>query len=102
MLLDKLITHDKVDMLPGGFGSSQVMASSAVAERNHYPLISGAASSNELFNRGCKYYLPTRGSAKVMEGLQRMTLSKVAVFGMTPKRLIVVHVQIPLSAGFKR
>jgi hypothetical protein len=37
-----------------------------------------------------------------MEGLQQMTLSKVAVFGIPPERLVVVHVEIHLSADFRR
>jgi branched-chain amino acid transport system substrate-binding protein len=61
-LVDKLI-NDKVDLLLGGFGSSLVFAESAVAEKNKFPLISGAASSNKLFERGFKYYFSTLGKA---------------------------------------
>ncbi len=62
-LVEKLITDDKVDLLLGGFGSSLVFAASAVAEKYKYPLISGAASSNKLFERGFKYYFSTLGRA---------------------------------------
>jgi branched-chain amino acid transport system substrate-binding protein len=62
-LLEQLIVSDKVDLVLGGFGSSQVFAGSAVAEKYQYPLISGAASSNKLFERGFKYYFSTLGKA---------------------------------------
>ncbi|OGP91188.1 MAG: hypothetical protein A2156_02690 [Deltaproteobacteria bacterium RBG_16_48_10] len=60
---EKLITEDKVDLILGGFGSDSVFAGSAVAEKYKYPLISGAASSNKLFERGFKYYFSTLGKA---------------------------------------
>ena len=60
---EKLITEDKVDLVLGGFGSDSVFAGSAVAEKYKYPLISGAASSNKLFERGFKYYFSTLGKA---------------------------------------
>ncbi len=62
-LVEKLIVDDKVDLMLGGFGSSQVFAESAVAEKYKYPLISGGASSNKLFERGFKYYFATLGKA---------------------------------------
>lgn len=62
-LVEKLVVNDKVDLLLGGFGSSQVFAESAVAEKYKYPLISGGASSNKLFERGFKYYFATLGKA---------------------------------------
>jgi branched-chain amino acid transport system substrate-binding protein len=60
---EKLITEDKVDLILGGFGSDSIFAGSAVAEKYKYPLISGAASSNKLFERGFKYYFSTLGKA---------------------------------------
>lgn len=62
-LTEKLIVDDKVDLLLGGFGSSQVFAGSAVAEKYKYPLISGGASSDKLFTREFKYYFSTLGRA---------------------------------------
>lgn len=62
-LTEQLIVSDKVDLILGGFGSSQVFAQSAVAEKYQYPLISGGASSNKLFERGFKYYFSTLGKA---------------------------------------
>jgi branched-chain amino acid transport system substrate-binding protein len=62
-LTERLITGDKVDLILGGFGSDSVFAGSAVAEKYKYPMISGAASSNKLFDRGFKYYFSTLGKA---------------------------------------
>jgi len=62
-LVEKLITDDRVDLLLGGYGSSQVFAASAVAEKYRYPMISGGASSNKLFERGFRYYFSTLGKA---------------------------------------
>jgi branched-chain amino acid transport system substrate-binding protein len=62
-LIEQLVVSDKVDLLLGGFGSDAVFAGSAVAEKYQYPLISGGASSNKLFERGFKYYFSTLGKA---------------------------------------
>ncbi len=62
-LTEQLIESDKADLLLGGFGSDAVFAASAVAEKRGYPLISGGASSNKLFERGFKYYFSTLGKA---------------------------------------
>ncbi|MEW6348536.1 MAG: amino acid ABC transporter substrate-binding protein [Thermodesulfobacteriota bacterium] len=62
-LVEKLIVGDKVDLLLGGFGSDQVFAESAVSERHKFPMISGGASSNKLFERGYRYYFGTLGKA---------------------------------------
>lgn len=62
-LTEQLIVSDKVDLLLGGFGSNALFAASPVAEKDGYPLISGGASSNKLFERGFKYYFSTLGKA---------------------------------------
>jgi branched-chain amino acid transport system substrate-binding protein len=62
-LVEKLITEDRVDLLLGGFGSSQVIAASAVSEKFHYPMTCGAASTLKLFDRGFKYYFSLLGKA---------------------------------------
>jgi branched-chain amino acid transport system substrate-binding protein len=62
-LVERLITEDKVDLMLGGFGSSQIMAASAVSEKFRYPLTSGAASTLRLFDRGFKYYFSLLGKA---------------------------------------
>jgi branched-chain amino acid transport system substrate-binding protein len=62
-LVEKLIVDDQVDLLLGGFGSDQVFAESAIAEKYQHPMISGGASSNKLFDRGYRYYFGTLGKA---------------------------------------
>jgi branched-chain amino acid transport system substrate-binding protein len=62
-LTERLATHEKVDLMLGGFGSDSVFAASAISEKHKYPMISGGASSNKLFERGFKYYFSTLGKA---------------------------------------
>jgi branched-chain amino acid transport system substrate-binding protein len=62
-LVEKLITEDRVDLILGGFGSSQVIAASAVSEKYRYPMTCGAASTVKLFDRGFKYYFSLLGKA---------------------------------------
>lgn len=102
-LIDKLVTKDKVDLLLGGFGSSQVMAASAAAERHKYPLISGAASSNKLFVRGFKYYFSTLG--KATEEV-RGCVDVFTTVSPRPKTVAIVGANIPFCAlaceGYKK
>ncbi len=94
-LVEKLVKEDKVDLLLGGFGSSQVMAASAASERLKYPMVCGSASSNALFTRGYKYYFSTLGKAtEEVRGL-------VEVFNAVqpkPKTLAIVGANIPFTA----
>jgi branched-chain amino acid transport system substrate-binding protein len=62
-LVERLACVDKVDLILGGFGSDSVFAASAIAEKYKYPMISGGASSNKLFERGFRYYFSTLGKA---------------------------------------
>ncbi len=62
-LVERLATFEKVDLILGGFGSDSVFAASAISEKHKYPMISGGASSNKLFERGFKYYFSTLGKA---------------------------------------
>jgi branched-chain amino acid transport system substrate-binding protein len=102
-LVEKLITRDKVDLLLGGYASSQVMAASAAAERHQYPYISGGASSNILFKRGFKYYFATLGKAteEVKGAVDVFTAVKPR-----PKTVAIVAANIPFCAlaaqGFKK
>ncbi|MFQ5912323.1 MAG: amino acid ABC transporter substrate-binding protein [Nitrospinota bacterium] len=62
-LVERLVSQDKVDLLLGTYGSSQVFAASAISEKYGYPMVSGGASSNKLFQRGFKHYFSTLGRA---------------------------------------
>ncbi len=102
LLVRKLATKDNVDLMLGGYGSSLVMAASASSEALGYPLISGGASSNKLFERGFKYYFSTLGKAT------DEVSGAVRVFGVVspkPKTVAIVGSDIPFTAlacqGFK-
>lgn len=102
-LVEKLITQDKVDLLLGSYGSSQVMAASAAAERHKYPYLSGGASSNKLYDRGFKYYFGTLGKAteEVRGNVDMFTSVKPR-----PKTVAIVGSNIPFTAlaaeGYKK
>lgn len=51
---EKLINEDKVDVLVGPYSSSLTLEASLVAEKYHIPMVSAAASSEEIWSRGLK------------------------------------------------
>jgi branched-chain amino acid transport system substrate-binding protein len=101
-LVEKLITEDRVDLLLGGFGSSQIMAASAVSEKFRYPLTSGAASTLRLFDRGFRYYFSLLGKApEEVRGCVEILPS----LSPPPKTAAIIGANVPFSAdaadGFK-
>jgi branched-chain amino acid transport system substrate-binding protein len=50
----KLIEQDKVDLLVGPYSSSLTLKASLIAEKYDIPMVSAAASSEEIWNRGLK------------------------------------------------
>jgi len=101
-LTEKLITEDKVDLLLGGFGSSQVIAASAVSEKFKYPMTSGAASTLKLFDRGFKYYFSLIGKAPEEV---RGCVEILPTLRPKPKAVAIIGANIPFCAdaadGFK-
>ncbi len=101
-LTEKLITEDKVDLLLGGFGSSQVIASSAVSEKFKVPMTSGAASTLKLFDRGFKYYFSLIGKAPEEV---RGCVEILPALTPQPKTVAIIGANVPFSAdaadGFK-
>jgi branched-chain amino acid transport system substrate-binding protein len=102
-LVEKLITRDKVDLLLGGYGSSQVMAASAAAERHRYPYISGGAASNKLYERRFQYYFGTLG--KATEEV-RGCVDVFTAVSPKPETVAIVGANIPFCAlackGYKK
>jgi branched-chain amino acid transport system substrate-binding protein len=101
-LTEKLITEEKIDLLLGGFGSSQVIASSAVSEKYRYPMTSGAASTLKLFDRGFKYYFSLLGKApEEVRGCVEILPS----LHPRPQTVAIIGANVPFSAdaadGFK-
>ena len=101
-LVEKLITEDRADLLLGGFGSSQIMAASAVSEKFRYPLTSGAASTLRLFDRGFKYYFSLLGKAPEEV---RGCVEILPTLSPPPKSVAIIGANVPFSAdaadGFK-
>ena len=94
-LVEKLITEDRVDLLLGGFGSSQIMAASAVSEKFRYPLTSGAASTLRLFDRGFKYYFSLLGKAPEEV---RGCVEILPTLSPTPKSVAILGANVPFCA----
>ncbi len=101
-LTEKLITEDRVDLILGGFGSSQVIAASAVAEKYHYPMTCGAASTLKLFDRGFKYYFSLLGKAPEEV---RGCVDVLPALNPRPQTAAIIGANIPFCAdaadGFK-
>ncbi len=101
-LVEKLITEDKVDLILGGFGSSQVIAASAVSEKFRFPMTCGAASTLKLFDRGFQYYFSLLG--KATEEV-RGCIEILPTLHPRPKTVAVIGANIPFCAdaadGFK-
>ncbi len=102
-LVEKLITSDRVDLILGSYGSSQVFAASAVSEKYGFPMISGGASSDKLFERGFKYYFSTLGRAtEEVKGASEV----FSVARPRPKRVAVVAADILFTSlaaeGFRK
>jgi len=51
-LYERLITHDKVDLLLGPYGSDITMAASTVAEQHNFPMVATGAASGDIWARG--------------------------------------------------
>jgi branched-chain amino acid transport system substrate-binding protein len=94
-LTEKLITEDKMDLLLGGFGSSQVIAASAVSEKFRFPMISGAASTLKLFDRGFKYYFSLLGKAPEEV---RGCVEILPTLRPRPETVAIIGANIPFTA----
>jgi len=101
-LVEKLITEDKMDLILGGFGSSQVIAASAVSEKYRYPMTCGAASTLKLFDRGFKYYFSLLGKAPEEV---RGCIEILPTLTPRPATVAIIGANIPFCAdaadGFK-
>jgi branched-chain amino acid transport system substrate-binding protein len=101
-LVEKLITEDKVDLILGGFGSSQVIAASAVSEKFRFPMTCGAASTLKLFDRGFRYYFSLLGKAPEEV---RGCIEILPTLTPRPETVAIIGANIPFSAdaadGFK-
>jgi branched-chain amino acid transport system substrate-binding protein len=83
-LYEKLITHDKVDLLIGPYSSAVTMAASTVAEKHGIPMVSAGASASEIWGRGFKnvfgLYTPANTYMdQVMDFAKAKDLERVAL-----------------------
>ncbi|MCB2226580.1 MAG: amino acid ABC transporter substrate-binding protein [Desulfarculaceae bacterium] len=103
MLVERLITQDKVDLLLGSYGSAQVMAAAAVAERHKVPYLSGGASADRLYQRHYKYFFGTLG--KATEAV-RGAVEVFTTVSPKPKTVAILGSNLPFAKlacqGFKK
>lgn len=55
-MAERLVSEDNVDFLFGPYGSPTNYAACIVADQNQIPMVSGAASDPEIFDRGLNYF----------------------------------------------
>lgn len=55
-LANRLASEDEVDFLFGPYGSPLNFSASVVSQQSQIPMVSGAASDPEIFDRGLNYY----------------------------------------------
>lgn len=55
-MAERLVSEDDVDFLFGPYGSPTNYAACIVADQNQVPMVSGAASDPEIFDRGLQYF----------------------------------------------
>jgi branched-chain amino acid transport system substrate-binding protein len=63
-LYEKLITHDKVDLVLGPYSSAVTNPVAGVTEKYKYPMITAGASSSKIFAQGRKYVFGIYSPAK--------------------------------------
>jgi branched-chain amino acid transport system substrate-binding protein len=55
VLMQKLITEDKVNFLLGPYGSAATATDAAIAEQNQVPMVEANGAAQAIFNQGYKY-----------------------------------------------
>lgn len=76
-LTERLITTDKVDFVFSPYGSGNVFAASAIAERHRKVMINAGGTAGNIYTRGFKYFFSawatgdeyTKGLFEVLAGL---------------------------------
>jgi len=58
-LVEKLINEDHIKFLLGPYGSGASMPTTAIAERNHLPMVIAHGASTPIYTRGFKYVFGT-------------------------------------------
>lgn len=76
-LVDRFITQDQTNLILGGYGTANVQAASAVAEKNKAIYINIGAVSASLYNRGFKYFFgATPRAEEYLNGMVDLALTQ--------------------------
>src|SRR2546421_11156428 len=80
VLMQKLITEDKVNLLLGPYGSAATATDAAIAEQNQVPMVEANGAAQAIFNQGYKYTFGVLSPAnKYLQGVVDMAAT------LTPK-----------------
>src|SRR5438105_1210323 len=80
VLMQKLITEDKVNLLLGPYGSAATATDAAIAEPNQVPMVEANGAAQAIFNQGYKYTFGVLSPAnKYLQGVVDMAAT------LTPK-----------------
>jgi len=80
VLMQKLITEDKVNFLLGPYGSAATATDAAIAEQNQVPMVEANGAAQAIFNQGYKYTFGVLSPAnKYLQGVVDMAAT------LTPK-----------------
>jgi branched-chain amino acid transport system substrate-binding protein len=76
-LYEKLIAHDKVDLVLGPFGSGSTDAAANVTDRHRMPMVAPTAADPFIYKKGRKFIFSMQPSAEViLEGLVDLAAKK--------------------------
>lgn len=108
-LMERLITHDKVDLIFGPFSSPVTFATSAVTEKYKFPMIAGGSSSSKPFSRGFKYLFQVMrvnddallGILTLLKEKGAKTIAIVHSASIYPTSLAIGAQKIGKEMGFK-
>ncbi len=77
LLVEKLITGDKVQFLLGPYGSGNTYATTAIAEKYQVPMVEANGAATEIFKRGFKYSFAVLSPApNYMRGIIDLALAQ--------------------------
>ena len=95
-LYEKLITHDKVDLVLGPYSSAVTNPVAGVTEKYKYPMITAGASSSKIFAQGRKYVFGIYSPAKdYMDGALALAKAK----GLRTVALLYADSVFPITSA---
>ncbi len=92
LLVEKLITEDKVDFLLGPYGSSATFEAAALAEKYRVPMVEGEGPAEKIFTQGFRY---TFGLLSSSRDYFQNILEGAASLEPKPNRVAILSTDVP-------